>query len=325
MIEEIAADLYRIEIPLPESPLKSVNSYIIKSSKRNLIIDTGMNRKECMDAMEKGLKELGVDLRETDFFITHFHIDHFGLVTSLVTDQSIIYFNKPESRRVEEIKSRAFQNSMIDLARLAGFPENEIDEVVNVRPGYEFGLKGPLPFSILEDGDTLNIGNYLFKSVWTPGHSKGHLCLYEEQKKILVAGDHILNDITPGIQFRLGDENPLQEYLSSLNKVNNLDIQLVLPGHRSIFKDCKKRIKELEDHHQKRANEIIDILGEGGKDGYQVASQMTWDILYDSWDFFPVLQRFFATGEALAHLKYLEEKGRVRKKIEKQRAVYSLS
>jgi hypothetical protein len=36
---------------------------------------------------------------------------------------------------------------------------------------------------------------------------------------------------------------------------------------------------------------------------------MNWDILCDSWDLFPVSQKWFATGEAIAHLKYLKEKG----------------
>jgi hypothetical protein len=60
MIEEIVTNLYKIEIPLPESPLKSVDSYVIKSQGRNLIIDTGMNREECLNAMMAGLKELAV-------------------------------------------------------------------------------------------------------------------------------------------------------------------------------------------------------------------------------------------------------------------------
>ena len=84
MIEEILANLYKIEIPLPESPLKALNSYVIKNSERNLIIDTGWNQEECMNAMQTGLKELGVDLRKTDFFITHLHADHLGLVSTLL-------------------------------------------------------------------------------------------------------------------------------------------------------------------------------------------------------------------------------------------------
>jgi len=71
MIEEILANLYKIEIPLPDNPLKALNSYVIRNSERNLIIDTGWNQEECMNAIQTGLRELGVDIRKTDFFITH--------------------------------------------------------------------------------------------------------------------------------------------------------------------------------------------------------------------------------------------------------------
>ena len=68
MTEEVLANLYKIEIPLPRNPLKALNSYAIKSPERNLIIDTGWNQQECMDAMQVGLKELEIDIRENRLF-----------------------------------------------------------------------------------------------------------------------------------------------------------------------------------------------------------------------------------------------------------------
>ena len=90
IIEEVLPNLFRIEIPLPKNPLKAVNSYVIKSSERNLIIDTGFNQEECESAMQTGLRKLEIDLRKTDFFITHLHDDHIGLVPKLATDNSKI-------------------------------------------------------------------------------------------------------------------------------------------------------------------------------------------------------------------------------------------
>ncbi|HUT72629.1 MAG TPA: hypothetical protein VMW89_18325 [Desulfatiglandales bacterium] len=52
MIEEILPRLYKLEIPLLDSPLKVLNSYAIKGRERSLIIDTGWNREECMLAMQ---------------------------------------------------------------------------------------------------------------------------------------------------------------------------------------------------------------------------------------------------------------------------------
>ncbi len=322
MIEEIIANIYKIEIPLPKNPLKALNSYAIKSPERNLIIDTGWNQQECMDAMQAGLKELEIDIRKTDFFITHLHTDHLGLVSNLVTDTSTIYFNQLEADR---IKSGIFLDDLMNFARLNGFPEKELQRIPHTHPGFKFRSKGPLNFRILREGDTLRISDYVFHCVETPGHSKGHMCLYEPSKKIFVAGDHILGDITPTITLWSDEWNPLKEYLESLDKVYQLDIELVLPGHREVFRDPKERIQELKDHHQKRLDEIIAILRKGRKDAFQVASQMTWDIAYDSWDLFPVSQKWFATGEAVSHLKYLEEKGVIRKEMRQHKIIYLLN
>ena len=325
MTEEIASNLYRIEIPLPNNPLRSINSYVIKAPDRNLLIDTGMNREECLNAMGVGLRKLGVHLDKTDFFLTHFHIDHTGLVSRLKTDKSKIYFNQQEADILNRAEFNARLADMISFTRMSGFPENELQEIKLNHPAHKYGLKGSIPFKILGDEDTITIGNYLFKCLKTPGHSKGHTCLYEPNKRILVAGDHILKDVTPSIQLRSDEENPLKEYLESLGKVYQLEIELVLPGHRRIFKECKERIKELKEHHQTRMDEIVSILAASSQNAYQVAQQISWDVTYECWDLFPVLQKWFAIGEADAHLKYLEEKGVVHKEIEEQKRVYSLN
>ena len=321
-MERILPNLYRMEIPLPKNPLKALNSYVITSPERNLVIDTGWNQKECMDAMRAGLKELEIDIKNTDFFITHLHADHLGLVSNLVTESSTIYFNQPDADR---IKSGIFLDDLMAFARLNGFPEEELQAVPHTHPGFKFRSKGQLDFHILKEGDTLHISDYVFRCVETPGHTKGHMCLYEPTKKILVAGDHILGDITPTITLWSEEGNPLKEYLESLDKVSRLDIEVVLPGHRDILGNPRGRIQELKDHHRKRLDEIVSILAEGKKNAFQVASRMTWDILYDSWDVFPVSQKWFATGEAISHLKYLEEKGLVRREMAQQKIRYSLN
>jgi hypothetical protein len=76
-------------------------------------------------------------------------------------------------------------------------------------------------------------------------------------------------------------------------------------------------------HHQKRLDEILSILEGGKKNAFQVASQMSWDIIYDSWDLFPITQKWFAIGETLSHLKYLEEEGVVQRQMRRKKRVYS--
>jgi glyoxylase-like metal-dependent hydrolase (beta-lactamase superfamily II) len=306
-MEEIRPNLFRVKIPLPKNPLKYLNSYIIKSAERNLIIDTGLNRKACLDAMREGLDRLDIDLNRTDFFITHLHADHFGLVAKLVRPGSNLYFNRPEKELIESWQG--FE-PMIAFAAQNGFPENKLRAALEAHPGHKFGSEWVPDLKILADGDTIAVGDYGFTCIETPGHTMGHTCLYEPSHKILISGDHILIDITPNIQCWSDGENPLKSYLKSLDKVHDLDVQLVLPGHRRLISDHQGRIRELKKHHRARLDEVRSILNGGSaKHAFQVASEMTWDLQCDTWDDFPIAQKWFATGEAIAHLNYLENEG----------------
>jgi glyoxylase-like metal-dependent hydrolase (beta-lactamase superfamily II) len=321
MIEEIVPDLFRIKIPLPQSPLKYLNSYVIRSAKRNLIIDTGLNRKECLQAMQEGLQELGVDRTNTDFFITHLHADHFGLVAKLITDNSRIYFNRPEAELIESWEG---WEPMITYAGLNGFPEDQLRAAIQNHPGHKFASDWIPELNILSDDDVISVAHYQFRCIETPGHTPGHICLYEPDQRILVAGDHILNDITPNIQCWSDKTNPLKQYLASLDKVFDLEVDLVLPGHRRIFSNYRERIEELRSHHEIRVNEVRQILAKGPKTAYQLASEMTWDIECDSWEQFPVAQKWFATGEAIAHARYLEAQNEVARETRSQLITYAL-
>ena len=320
--EEILPNLYRIEVPLPGSPLEATNSYVIKGAERSLIIDTGWNRKDCMTALVSGLRECSVDLREADFFITHAHADHLGLVSTLAIDGARIYSGEAGAVFFLSAMAPGYWEKQGDFARRHGFPEEELERVSSAHPGHRYSSATPLDFCTLKDGDTIKIGDYLFECIETPGHCKGHLCLYEPSKKIFVSGDHMLIDITPNISLWSDERNPLDEYLMSLDKVYNLDVEIVLPGHKSIFRHHKERIRELKEHHQTRLNEVISILGKSRRNVFQVASQMTWDLDYGSWDLFPPAQKWFAFGEAMAHLKYLEGEGKVRKEIQELEVIF---
>ena len=320
MIEELLPDLFRIEIPLPDSPLKYLNSYVIRSPERNLVIDTGLNRKECLEAMEAGLEEIKIDLGKTDFFITHLHADHFGLVGKIVTDTSKVFFNRPDS---ELIESWDGWEPMVEYAGRNGFPKSELRNALKSHPGFKFHSQWVPELSILTDDDTIRTGDYHFRCIETPGHTEGHTCLYEAEKKIFICGDHILIDITPNIQCWSERENPLKNYLTSLEKVRELDVELVLPGHRRVFKNHGERIDELKEHHYRRIEEVLTILNNEPKNAYQVASEMTWDIACDSWEQFPLAQKWFATGEAIAHLRYLEEDRSIFRKKGEEEILFS--
>ncbi len=326
-MEEILPNLYRIEIPLPNTPLKSLNSYLIKGHERNLVVDTGLNLDECLVAMRSSLNDLGVDLRKTDFFITHAHADHFGLVPELVTDKSVVYCSTQDAGVFEPVHDNsAIWNSLKSFSILHGFPEKDIREAMERHPGYSYtGPANRINISFIKEGDAISAGDYTFECIETPGHSRGHLCLYEPNHRILIAGDHILADITPNISLWSPNENPLKDYLNSLDKILGCNIELVLPGHRSLIKEWRKRIVELKQHHDKRVIEILTILEKENQDAYQAASRMTWDMSYKTWNLFPLTQKLFATWEAIAHLKYLEEKRLIERVSDGEKFVFKLS
>jgi glyoxylase-like metal-dependent hydrolase (beta-lactamase superfamily II) len=319
LVEQILPNIYRIVVPLPRNPLKAVNSYVIKGENRNLIVDTAMNRPECLEPLQRGLAELAIDMQRTDLFITHMHADHAGLVADLATPESRCFIGHSDADIIneggdwEEWAAYAVQN---------GFPAEFVEGAIRNHPGYKYATREPVDFIIVSEGQELVVGDYRFTCLYTPGHTDGHVCLYEKERRWLLSGDHLLRDITSNISVFEEEKNPLQDYLTSLDRVGELDVQLVLPGHRRVFQDYRERIQELQAHHQERAGEVYALLGQGDLDACQIAAGMTWDMSY-GWDNFPLQQRWFAVGEALAHLRYLEVQGRVGRRSVADRTVYT--
>jgi len=320
MIDEIRPGLYRIVIPLPASPLKDLNSYVIKSDDRNLIIDTGFNRSVCWEAMEKGLRELQIDLSRTDFMLTHMHSDHTGLVSRLFTDTSKVFFSAIDAKVFD---MNLDWQPIVDYAISNGFQLEELIKAAESHPGFKYSPKRIPEFTLVGHNDYIRVGNYNLHCILTPGHTEGHLCLYEEDKQIFFSGDHVLYDITPHIESWSPHINALKEYLESLDKVKDLPVDIVLPGHRHFFTDLKSRVEEIKKHHEARALEVLEVLGTNTLNAYHIASKMTWDIDCETWEEFPPAQKWFAVGEAIAHLQYLENASKVKRYITGKHIVFS--
>ena len=275
MIDELCPGIFRMEVPLPGSPLKAVNSYLIRGADRSLLIDTGMYRRECLENIKTGLSGLGVPIEGVDFFITHFHPDHIGLVPELVREDARVYISLWDG---EAVQGEDRWMKLASEALVNGFSEEDLGEVMAEFPGRSHPGVSALDYTFVGDGDQLSCGPYVFTCIETPGHSRGHLCLYEAQARILFSGDHVLGGITPNISGWSYDGDALREYLESLDKVNRYDTDWVFPGHRAPFRDLGRRVSQLKRHHEARTDEVLAILSAGRRTALQVAARMTWGI-----------------------------------------------
>ena len=322
MIEQIMTGIYRVEIPIPGNPLGTANSYLIKGRDRDLVIDTGLGEPESMRVMQEALGRLDVDLARTDFFLTHLHPDHFGLVSDLAGENALVYLNQREMRWLD-VADRP--DDFLAFARLHGFP---VDDLATASG--KFGVLATCPrrdlgFHALRKNDVIDIGDMQLRCIETPGHTRGHLCLFEQARKIFLAGDHILPAISPVLEFMEADGwEPLREYMASLDEVRGMDIGLVLPGHGNPFGDHHGRIDELKTHHERKLRQVVSFLKSGEKTAFELTSLMVRSARASSWDLSPVLQKIIAVGETVAHLLYLEEDGDVTRRKAEDHIMYSL-
>lgn len=310
-------EIYRMLIPLPENPLKTLNFYLIKLENRNLLIDTGFNRPECHEALIENLKELNVDMEKTDIFLTHLHSDHTGLINKIAHKNSKVYIGKIDYEYMfENLEGFNWEESEKRFAS-EGFPYEIIERLRDTNQAKIFAPDGMFESILVEDGYKFNVDKLEFTVILTSGHTPGHTCLYLEKEKLLFSGDHILFDITPNITSWLRVKDSLRNYIESLEKIKKLEITKTFPGHRATSDNVYSRIDEIIEHHKSRLTDTLEVIKEkSAKEGltaYEIASFMKWNMRGKSWTEFPDNQKWFAVGETLSHLDYLFNENKIEK------------
>ena len=306
-------DVYRIFVPLPDNPLQNLNCYVIKAGERNLIIDTGFNRPECIEAITTGLKDLEIDINKTDLYLTHLHSDHVGLAATIMPKTSTIYMGRVDYDYLMTSVEGSHWEDMEQAFIQHGFPYDKVIELRTKNPARAFQVAGKFEAVKLDDGDTFKIGDYEFKCIYVPGHTPGNTCLYYEKEALMFLGDHVLFDITPNITSWHGVKDSLSDYIESLNKIKTYKMDTALPAHRNTKGiNVYDRIEQLLEHHQARLKDTEKVVTMiPNSTAYEIAAYMKWQMRGRNWEEFPVSQRWFAVGETIAHLDYLMSKGKV--------------
>ena len=111
---------------------------------------------------------------------------------------------------------------------------------------------------VVREGDRL--GGLL--AIATPGHSSDHLCFVLEEERTLFSGDHILGRGTTVVAHPDGD---MAEYMTSLERLKQLDLDRIFPGHGPVIADPRAVIDEYIEHRLMRERQVIDGLEAAGE------------------------------------------------------------
>jgi glyoxylase-like metal-dependent hydrolase (beta-lactamase superfamily II) len=175
----------------------------------------------------------------------------------------------------------------------------------------------------VEDHDELALGDSSWEVIHTPGHDRGHICLYHRPSGHLLSGDHLLPDISsnPVLETpRPGEtERPrsLVQYLHSLKRVAALEVAVALPGHGAPIKDLCGLVAERVAFHRRRAQEMMTLLVQGPRTAYQITKLLFTDL--------HGMNLFLGLSEVIGHLDILEDEGRVVAQEGKMPVLYALA
>jgi glyoxylase-like metal-dependent hydrolase (beta-lactamase superfamily II) len=309
----VASGIWKITLPIP-FPLRTVNVYALVGSDEWALVDAGIGMPDSRAAFWAGLERIGLSLDKLRAIVlTHHHPDHVGLSGELQERSgAAVYMHPLDEASVQIIWSGTMPQRFSKVSQFFGqhglpptdFWFTQVDpqvmrDMIRVPPHETFTL--------VEDGEYIDLVGERYRVIWTPGHSDGQICLFRERDGAFLAADHVLPRITPniGLYSERDRENPLADYLNSLKKVADLPASIVLPGHGEPFIDLAGRTAEIIEHHGQREMQILTLLDEHPQHAYQLAEQL-FERRWKSSE-----AHRMAVAETLSHLEHLRLGGQL--------------
>jgi glyoxylase-like metal-dependent hydrolase (beta-lactamase superfamily II) len=290
LAEPVADGVIRIHAPLPLPDPDHINCYLLEVDGDQVLVDTGMRGSE--GAIDDALARFGV--RVDRVLLTHGHPDHWGLARRYA-DTALAH---PDIRA--QMVYAEDRRSPVGVLGVP--PGTDVEgEAIEYLIGYTALTCGAPHITPILDGD--RIGDW--EVLVTPGHAPGHVCLYRRSDRVLIAGDHLLPEVTPNIHLTTEMPDAVADYLGALRRVASLDVRLVLPSHGEPFTDAAARAAELIYHHERRLARLEELLcDDGPADTARLAHALFKDAGTPA-------HRLLAEMETYAHLEHLRLRGRV--------------
>jgi glyoxylase-like metal-dependent hydrolase (beta-lactamase superfamily II) len=313
-VEQLAADLWSIPIPMDSNPLRYVLVYALASESSVTLVDAGWDSDRAWAALGAGLAAFGADITDISAcLVTHEHFDHLGLARRIRAESGAWVGLHPADK--DQILHPEFRDSPRAVAadarwyRYLGAPSAEARALAAREKTYDPRSHYAIPDRLLNDADLVSVPEWQLRVIHTPGHTPGHICFYHEPSKRIFGGDHLLPRISPNVSAdrRQPHASPLDDFLESLDKVARIPATAVCPAHEWRFSGVAARVHQLKHHHEARLNELLDIVRRRpGQVPWTLAGDLTWS---RSWDEYSGFMRTAAVGETMAHLVYLVRHG----------------
>ena len=304
-IEPVAEGVWLVRLPLPW-PLAIVNVYLLEQQDGLLLIDCGVKTDESLGVLSQALAILGrtfQDIRQ--IVVTHMHADHVGAAAELRQRSGApVLMERTEAKLIAPREpGEQFFVKAERYMREHGVPEELIGRLREMSRKASGVSERLVADGYLDDGDTLPYRGGALEAMVTPGHSPGLLSFLCREQRLLFSSDVILSGITPNIGVHpFYDDNPLDDYLRSLDRLHELDIGLVLPSHGDPFRGHREWITETRGHHDQRLRCVQAAAEGGGYTAFELVPRIWKQKL-------GLIDQRLAMAEALSHLHFLRHRG----------------
>lgn len=319
-LNEVAANVFELRLPIPfEDGL--VNVFLFLDGDEADLLDCGMNADESVELIRDALRHLGArHLRK--LVVTHIHPDHYGAAGTLAGDgRADLYIHRlevplvnPRYVELDQLVAEVHRYLLVN-----GVPAGEAEVLSNSQRALSQVVKTAEPAVQLDGAEVIAMGEHRMRVEWTPGHSPGHICLYEAEAGLLFAGDHMLPELSPNIGLHpQSTPDPLHEYLEGLRRLAAYKPRRVFPAHGRPFSDATVRVEALTRHHRRRLDQVMEIVGPDRRSAWDVALEM-WGPRSN------LYEKRLALQEGLAHLQALAVDGRLIKSVTSSSVRWSIS